>query len=123
MRGLRSIRGEKHGRLVQTRTKSNRGNMPKEMRAKPGDIVKIKTPRTPRASRAIVVRTYKTPDEDIVFALPDSSPLYTSVQRAIAEDKLDTMDAHTIYLECKTFHGSEWKLPAKIPGEKCDSNI
>lgn len=79
-------------------------------RVKVGDVVKINlgTWGKSKAGTAIVVRTYKAPDNDIL-ALPSSAEMYETVLAAIANGTLADVDRQAAYSQCRTFGPSEWR--------------
>jgi hypothetical protein len=79
-------------------------------RVKVGDIVKINTWGAPKARTAIVVRTYKAPDDDTVLVLPDSAAMYEPVKTAIENGTLSQLNQWEIYPQCRTLSCSEWRF-------------
>lgn len=75
-----------------------------------GQIVKLNTWGAPKAKTAIVVRTYKAPDDDMILGLPSSSEYYEITLRAIEGKSLaDLKDKLPgIYAQCRSLHSSEF---------------
>jgi hypothetical protein len=76
---------------------------------KPGHIVKINSWRTPKANTALVVRTYKAPDDDTILALPSSHPLYYRACKAVRDGQEASLDMQEVYSGSKMFFGGEFK--------------
>lgn len=74
-----------------------------------GHLVKLKTWKAPKGSTAVVVRTYKAPDDDSILALPSSHPLYFRVCEAVRNDTLSNLPIQEVYAGCKRFYRGEFR--------------
>jgi hypothetical protein len=83
-------------------------------RVKVGDVVKFDAGRwgASKAATAIVVRTYKAPDDDTILALPSSSEYYAMTIAAMESKTLDSLKnlLPGIYAQCRTLHVSQWRF-------------
>lgn len=79
-----------------------------------GDVVKVNGGSwgAPKAQTAIIVRTYKAPDDDTILGLPSSSEYYIMTLTAMENKTLDSLKDKLprIYAQCRTLSASEWRF-------------